>query len=155
SPQKTRASILIFQSGTSSSKSWLFIRSFGHLLTPADRNVRFKLIASSRRGCGKVGIPRSLRDFQARWESRVLDFSALRLFHRRLPQELRLLGIRTLESANRFLREHYIAEFHTRFQVPAAQRGSSAFVRRSSRDLDLIFALKFERTVNRDNTVKP
>jgi hypothetical protein len=26
-------------------------------------------------------------------------------------------------------------------------------VRRSSRDLDLIFALKFERTVNRDNTV--
>src|SRR5262249_13045755 len=38
------------------------------------------------------------------------------------------------------------------FQVPAAQRGS-AFVRRSSRDLDLIFALQFERTVNRDNTV--
>jgi hypothetical protein len=36
--------------------------------------------------------------------------------------------------------------------VPAAQRGS-AFVRRSSRDLDLIFALQFQRTVNRDNTV--
>jgi hypothetical protein len=70
----------------------------------------------------------------------------------RLPQELRLRGIRTLEEANRFLREHYIAEFNTRFQVPAAQRGS-AFVRRSSRDLDLIFALQFERTVNRDNTV--
>jgi len=70
----------------------------------------------------------------------------------RLPQELRLRGIRTLEAANRFLREHYLAEFNTRFQVPAAQRGS-AFVRRSTRDLDLIFALKFERTVNRDNTV--
>jgi transposase len=70
----------------------------------------------------------------------------------RLPQELRLRGIRTLQEANRFLREHYIAEFNTRFQVPAAQRGS-AFVRRSSRDLDLIFALQFERTVNRDNTV--
>ena len=27
------------------------------------------------------------------------------------------------------------------------------FVRRSSKDLDLIFALQFERTVNRDNTV--
>jgi hypothetical protein len=36
--------------------------------------------------------------------------------------------------------------------VPAAQRGS-AFVRRSGRDLGLIFALQFERTVNRDNTV--
>jgi len=70
----------------------------------------------------------------------------------RLPQELRLRGIRSLEAANRFLREHYIAEFNARFQVPAAQRGS-AFVRRSSRDLDLIFALQFERTVNRDNTV--
>src|ERR1700739_3076117 len=37
--------------------------------------------ASSRQGCGKVGIPRSLRDFQARRESRFLDFSASRLFH--------------------------------------------------------------------------
>jgi transposase len=70
----------------------------------------------------------------------------------RLPQELRLRGIRSLEAANRFLGEHYIAEFNARFQVPAAQRGS-AFVRRSSRDLDLVFALQFERTVNRDNTV--
>ena len=70
----------------------------------------------------------------------------------RLPQELRLREIRSVEAANRFLREHYIAEFNGRFQVPAAQRGS-AFVRRSSRDLDMIFALVFERTVNRDNTV--
>jgi hypothetical protein len=70
----------------------------------------------------------------------------------RLPQELRLRGIRSLEAANGFLREHYMAEFNARFQVPAGQRGH-AFVRRSSRDLDLIFALQFERTVNRDNTV--
>ena len=70
----------------------------------------------------------------------------------RLPQELRLRGIRSVEAANRFLREHYIVEFNARFQVSAAERGS-AFVRRSSRDLDLIFALQFVRTVNRDNTV--
>ena len=70
----------------------------------------------------------------------------------RLPQELRLRGIGSLEAANGFLREHYISEFNARFQVPAAQRGG-AFVRRSSRDLDLIFALQVERTVNRDNTV--
>lgn len=70
----------------------------------------------------------------------------------RLPQELRLRGCTTLEQANRFLREHYIAEFNRRFQVAARERGS-AFVRRSSRDLDLIFALQFIRTVNRDNTV--
>jgi hypothetical protein len=70
----------------------------------------------------------------------------------RLPQELRLHGISTLEGANAFLREHYIAEFNRRFQVRAPQSGS-AFVPRRSRDLDLIFSLQFERTVNRDNTV--
>src|SRR5271169_4276808 len=45
----------------------------------------------------------------------------------RLPQELRLHGITTLEAANQFLRDHYIAEFNGRFQVVPAQRGS-AFV---------------------------
>ena len=71
----------------------------------------------------------------------------------RLPQELRLRGIRTLAAANSFLREQYIAEFNRHFQVPASQRGSAFVPRRSRRDLDLIFALQFERTVNRDNTV--
>jgi hypothetical protein len=70
----------------------------------------------------------------------------------RLPQELRLHGIHTLEVANRFLREHYIAEFNRRFQLPARERGT-AFVRRSSKDLDLIFSLQYQRTVNRDNMV--
>jgi transposase len=70
----------------------------------------------------------------------------------RLPQELRLHGITTVEEANRFLREHYIAEFNRRFRVPAAQAGS-AFLPCRRKDLDLIFALQFERTVNRDNTV--
>src|SRR6516164_9051105 len=69
----------------------------------------------------------------------------------RLPQELRLRGISTVEEANRFLREHYITEFNQRFQVAAAQLGS-AFVACRRRDLDLVFALQFERTVNRDNT---
>jgi len=36
--------------------------------------------------------------------------------------------------------------------VPAAQRGN-AFVACSRRDLDLVFSLQFERSVNRDNTV--
>jgi transposase len=70
----------------------------------------------------------------------------------RLPQELRLRGLHTIEAANAFLREHYIAEFNRCFQVPAAQRGS-AFMASRRRDLDLVFSLQFERTVNRDNTV--
>ncbi|HEX8798253.1 MAG TPA: ISNCY family transposase [Terriglobales bacterium] len=71
----------------------------------------------------------------------------------RLPQELRLRGITTVEEANRFLREHYLTEFNARFQVAAAERGS-AFVPCRRRDLDLVFALQFERTVNRDNSVR-
>ena len=70
----------------------------------------------------------------------------------RLPQELRLAGIHSVEAANRFLRERYIAEFNQRFQVAPAQAGS-AFLACRRRDLDLVFALQFERSVNRDNTV--
>ncbi len=70
----------------------------------------------------------------------------------RLPQELRLQGITSMEAANGFLREHYIEEFNRRFQVAAGQRGS-AFLPCRKRDLNLIFSLQFERTVNRDNTV--
>jgi transposase len=70
----------------------------------------------------------------------------------RLPQELRLRQIRTLEVANRFLRDDYMAEFNRRFQVAPRQRGT-AFVPCRSRDLERIFSLQFERSVNRDNTV--
>src|SRR5271166_4444621 len=70
----------------------------------------------------------------------------------RLPQELRLHQIRTLEAANQFLGAHYVADFNRRFQVVPAQRGN-AFVPCRSRDLERIFSLQFERSVNRDNTV--
>src|SRR5271169_206672 len=63
---------------------------------------------------------------------------------------MRQLG--TLETANRFLREEYIAEFNRHFQVASRQRGN-AFVPRRNRDLEGIFSLQFERSVNRDNTV--
>jgi len=70
----------------------------------------------------------------------------------RLPQELRLRQLGTLEAANRFLREDYMAEFNRRFQVAPRQRGN-AFVPCRHRDLERIFSLQFERSVNRDNTV--
>ena len=70
----------------------------------------------------------------------------------RLPQELRLAGITTLESANAFLRQHYIAEFNARFTVQAAERGT-AFRRCGRSDLDWIFSIQTERVVGKDNTV--
>ena len=71
----------------------------------------------------------------------------------RLPQELRLRGITTVEEADRFLRQEYIAEFNRRFAVRAAQPGS-AFLPLQGQDLERIFALQHERVVNRDNTVE-
>jgi len=70
----------------------------------------------------------------------------------RLPQELRLRGLTTIDGANQFLRAHYISEFNQRFMVKAAERGT-AFVPLKRKDLDLVFSLQHERVVARDNTV--
>lgn len=71
----------------------------------------------------------------------------------RLPQELALKGISTVEEANRFLRETYIAEFNRKFSVAAAQSGN-AFLSVDNHDLELIFSLQHERVAGKDNTVR-
>src|SRR5262244_2388062 len=58
----------------------------------------------------------------------------------RLPNELFLKGITTVEQANEFLRQSYIAEFNRKFAVAAAQAGT-AFVPVEGRDLERVFAL--------------
>jgi len=70
----------------------------------------------------------------------------------RLPQELRLDGIDSVEEADRFLREGYIGEFNAKFQLTAEQKGT-AFRRSSRSDLNWIFTIQSERTVAKDNTV--
>src|ERR1700687_5022868 len=70
----------------------------------------------------------------------------------RLPQELRLAGITTLEAANRFLGEHYMATFNQKFMVKARETGT-AFRKTGRRDLDWIFSIQTERVVGKDNTV--
>ena len=103
-------------------------------------------------------VGRALRDLGIRMipayspQARGRSERSFSTWQGRLPQELRLREIRTVEEANRFLREEYIGEFNRRFQVPAAQRGT-AFTACRRGDLDLIFSLQSERTVNRDNTV--
>ncbi|MCU1292490.1 MAG: putative transposase, partial [Bryobacterales bacterium] len=70
----------------------------------------------------------------------------------RLPQELRLAGISTLEEANRFLGEHYIDVFNRQFAVAPEQK-ASAFRRSGRPDLDWVFTMQTERMVAKDNTV--
>lgn len=70
----------------------------------------------------------------------------------RLPQELRLAGIGTVEEANTFLNECYIAEFNDKFTVSAKEKGT-AFRRTSRSDLNWVFTVQTERVVAKDNTV--
>ena len=49
--------------------------------------------------------------------------------------------------------EDYIAEFNRRFTVPRRQRGT-AFLSCRNRDLEMVFTQRYERTVDRDNTVR-
>ena len=70
----------------------------------------------------------------------------------RLPQELRLAGITTVDGANAFLRDTYIGAFNDKFSVAAEEKGT-AFRRTSRSDLNWIFTVQTERVVAKDNTV--
>jgi len=70
----------------------------------------------------------------------------------RLPQELRLHGIRSYQQANRYLDDIFIPDFNRRFTVQPAQPGS-AFTRLAAVDIALLVSLQHERVVANDNTV--
>jgi hypothetical protein len=70
----------------------------------------------------------------------------------RLPQELRLAGITTIEAANRFLAERFVPAHNARFAVKAAEAGS-AFVPFAG-DLAEILCVQEERLVGNDNCVR-
>jgi transposase len=70
----------------------------------------------------------------------------------RLPQELRLAKITTVEAANEFLRTSYIAKFNEQFAV-AAEEKETAFRPSVRSDLNWIFTIQTERVVAKDNTV--
>jgi hypothetical protein len=70
----------------------------------------------------------------------------------RLPQELRLAAITTVEAANAFLCKRYMAEFNGKFTAPAREKGT-AFRKTARADLNWIFTVQTERVVAKDNTV--
>ena len=70
----------------------------------------------------------------------------------RLPQELRLAGLDTLEQANAFLRDRYIVEFNRKFAKPATEK-VTAFRKCGRKELDWVFSIQTERTVGQDNTI--
>ena len=71
----------------------------------------------------------------------------------RLPKELRLAGIASVEAANRWLRETYIGEHNAAFAVEPEQAGSG-FVPDSTGQWRQTLCVHEERVVGNDNTVK-
>ncbi len=71
---------------------------------------------------------------------------------KRLPQELRLKGITTIEEANRFLTDKYLPAHNDRFAIGPSGDGE-AFVPFAG-DLTEILCVHEERVVSKDNTVR-
>lgn len=72
---------------------------------------------------------------------------------KRLPPELRLARIGTVEAANRYLKERFLPEYNARFAVPAAEPGS-AFIPYAGRPLEDVLCIQEDRQVGRDNCVQ-
>jgi transposase len=71
----------------------------------------------------------------------------------RLPKELELAGIRTVDGANRFIREVYLPAHNARFARPPAVAESAFVAVRDPAGLADILCVEQERVVGRDNTV--
>lgn len=70
----------------------------------------------------------------------------------RLPKELELRGIRTIEEANRYLNKVYLPLHNQQFTVNAREE-KSAYIPWAGGQLKEIFCLQEERVVQNDNTV--
>jgi transposase len=71
----------------------------------------------------------------------------------RLPKELKLAAIDTVEAANRWLSESYMADYNKQFAITAEQEGS-AFVADKLGAWREILCIQEDRQVDNDNTIK-
>lgn len=74
-----------------------------------------------------------------------------RLFQDRLIKEMRLAGIKDYDNANKFLKETFLPWYNAKY----THQAESAYMPiPEGKNLDFIFCIKKERTVNNDNTVQ-
>lgn len=71
----------------------------------------------------------------------------------RLPIELRLEGVRTIEQANEYL-TRYIVEYNKRFALPINSIESVFETQPSSKKIDMILAIITERTVDNGCSIR-
>lgn len=85
-------------------------------------------------------------------EARGRSERAFRTLQDRLPKELRLAGITTVEAANAWLAEHYLAQHNVAFAVAPEQEGTAFVPDRMGAWRDAL-CIQEERRVGNDNTV--
>jgi hypothetical protein len=85
-------------------------------------------------------------------EARGRSERAFRTLQDRLPKELRLAGVTTLEAANVWICEHYIAMYNTAFAVTSDQEGT-AFVADRAGAWREALCIQEDRRVGNDNTI--
>ena len=94
-----------------------------------------------------------IRHIRARTpEARGRSERCFATFQGRLPQELRVAGVRDYAAANEYLDEHFVADFNRRFTVVPTEP-ESAFVPLTGINLELLLSVQHERVVQKDNTV--
>lgn len=71
----------------------------------------------------------------------------------RLPHELKFHNIRTVEDANRYILESFLP-WHRKNLIKPPAHNETAFTPYRGASLDLIFAVKEQRTVACDNTIR-
>lgn len=72
----------------------------------------------------------------------------------RLPKELTLQGIKTVEAANQYLKDIYLPRHNELFCVPAKDPVSAYTPWLHHQSLDEILCIQEDRTVQKDNTVR-
>ena len=70
----------------------------------------------------------------------------------RLPKDLRLAGIRTVEAANAWLKAHYVAQHNAAFAITAEQQGTAFVADRHEAWREALCVIE-ERIVGNDNTI--
>jgi transposase len=85
-------------------------------------------------------------------EARGRSERAFRTLQDRLPKELRLAGVTTVEAANVWINEHYIAMYNTAFAVTPDQEGTAFVVDRAGAWREAL-CIQEDRRVGNDNTI--
>jgi hypothetical protein len=85
-------------------------------------------------------------------EARGRSERLFRTLQDRLPKELRLAGITTVEAANAWLKAHYMAEHNGLFAIAPEEEGTAFVADREGAWRDILCVVE-ERLVGNDNTI--